>query len=151
MSGSRYIYFLHVHRTMDEEERLRTMYTDKHGKDLDLTIGRPPGDSDVVVKSKKQWDANRHVDRRPLSQQQADGTEAVAKAYLEQLYSPAGQALAARHYFRPFHPEMAAPQDLRRFQDLDLKTIADFGGWAEAQPRFFGDGGVFDQIYKPAE
>ena len=81
----------------------------------------------------------------------ADGTEAVAKAYLEQLYSPAGQALAARHYFRPFHPEMAAPQDLRRFQDLDLKTIADFGGWAKAQPRFFGDGGVFDQIYKPAE
>ena len=36
----RYIYFLHVHRTMDEEERLRTMYTDRHGNDLDLTIGR---------------------------------------------------------------------------------------------------------------
>ena len=86
----RYIYFLHVHRTMDEEERLRTMYTDKHGKDLDLTIGRPPGDSDVVVKSKKQWDAKRHVDRRPLSQQQADGTEAVLDRLLGRESTPGG-------------------------------------------------------------
>lgn len=79
------------------------------------------------------------------------GTEAVAKAYLDYLYSPAAQALAAKHFFRPSHPESAAPEDIRRFGSLDLVTIADFGGWAKAQPRFFGDGGVFDQIYKPAQ
>ena len=81
----------------------------------------------------------------------AKGTEAVAKAYLDALYSPAGQALAAKHFFRPFHPQDAAPDDMKRFPKLDLVTIADFGGWAKAQPRFFGDGGVFDQIYQPGK
>ncbi|MBO0902949.1 sulfate ABC transporter substrate-binding protein [Jiella sonneratiae] len=79
------------------------------------------------------------------------GTEEAARAYLDFLYAPAGQALAAKHYFRPSHPEDAAPEDLKRFARLDLVTVADFGGWAKAQPRFFGDGGVFDQIMKPGE
>ncbi len=78
------------------------------------------------------------------------GTTAVAQAYLEFLYTRPGQTLAARHYYRPFKPELADPADLERFPDLELVTIDDFGGWVEAQPHFFGDGGVFDQIYKPA-
>jgi sulfate/thiosulfate transport system substrate-binding protein len=76
------------------------------------------------------------------------GTLEVANAYLEYLYSPAGQALAARHYYRPVHPQHADPADLNRFPDSNLFTIEEvFGGWQEAQARFFADGGVFDEIY----
>ena len=47
--------------------------------------------------------------------------------------------------------EAADPADLKRFPNLKLATIADFGGWKKAQPLYFGDGGVFDQIYKPGQ
>lgn len=75
------------------------------------------------------------------------GNTDLAQAYLEYLYSDEGQAIAAKHYYRPFHPEAAAPEDIARFGDVNLVTIEDFGGWPEAQPKYFGDGGVFDQIY----
>ena len=75
------------------------------------------------------------------------GTREVAQAYLEFLYSPTGQALAAKHYYRPSAPEHADPADLARFPEVELITIdAVFGGWQEAQSRHFADGGVFDQI-----
>ena len=78
------------------------------------------------------------------------GNLEVARAYLDYLYSDEGQAIAARHYYRPFRPEAAAPEDMARFGAVNLVTIADFGGWRAAQPHFFGDGGVFDQIYAGA-
>jgi sulfate transport system substrate-binding protein len=71
----------------------------------------------------------------------------LAEAYLDYLYSDVGQAIAAKNYYRPFRPEAAAPEDVARFGQLNLVTIEDFGGWREAQPKYFGDGGVFDQIY----
>jgi sulfate/thiosulfate-binding protein len=75
------------------------------------------------------------------------GTRAVAQAYLEYLYSPTGQALAAKHYYRPVAPEHAEPAALERFPEVELITIDEvFGGWQEAQTRHFADGGVFDQI-----
>ena len=75
------------------------------------------------------------------------GTREVAEAYLEYLYSPAGQAIAAKHYYRPVAPEHADPADLERFPELELITIDEvFGGWQQAQSRHFADGGVFDQI-----
>jgi sulfate/thiosulfate-binding protein len=75
------------------------------------------------------------------------GTRAVAQAYLEYLYSPTGQALAAKHYYRPVAPEHADPADLERFPKVELITIDEvFGRWQEAQRRHFADGGVFDQI-----
>ena len=75
------------------------------------------------------------------------GTREVAQAYLEYLYSPTGQALAAKHFYRPVAPEHADPADLERFPDVELITIDDvFGGWQEAQSRHFADGGIFDQI-----
>lgn len=77
----------------------------------------------------------------------ARGSRDVAVAYLEYLYSQEGQRLAAAHYYRPSKPELAAPEDIARFGELNLVTIEDFGGWRKAQPAFFGDGGVFDQIY----
>ncbi|WP_375449467.1 sulfate ABC transporter substrate-binding protein [uncultured Devosia sp.] len=77
------------------------------------------------------------------------GTRDIAEEYLKYLYSPEGQTIAAANFYRPFKPELAKPEDVARFQDIKLATIADFGGWREAQPKFFGDGGIFDQIYAP--
>ncbi len=80
----------------------------------------------------------------------AKGTRAEAQAYLDFLYTPKGQAIIARHYYRPRNREAAAPGDLERFPRLELLTIdAVFGGWAKAQAAHFGDGGTFDQLYKP--
>lgn len=77
------------------------------------------------------------------------GTREVAEAYLEYLYSEEGQDLAAQNYYRPRLASVAAKYK-DRFPELELFTITDaFGGWAEAQPKFFDDGGVFDQIYLP--
>jgi sulfate transport system substrate-binding protein len=79
------------------------------------------------------------------------GTTAVARAYLEYLYSDAGQKIAAKHYYRPFKPEAVGAEALKRFPHLKLATIEDFGGWKKAQPEYFGDGGVFDSIYRPGQ
>jgi sulfate/thiosulfate transport system substrate-binding protein len=79
------------------------------------------------------------------------GTRKVAEAYLQYLYSEVGQKIAAKHYYRPFKPESADPADIKRFADVKLVTIDEFGGWKEAQPKYFGDGGLFDQIYKPGQ
>jgi sulfate/thiosulfate transport system substrate-binding protein len=62
------------------------------------------------------------------------GNLEVAQAYLDYLYSDVGQALAAKHYYRPYKPELAAAEDIARFGELNLVTIEDFGGWREAQP-----------------
>lgn len=74
---------------------------------------------------------------------------AAAQAYLEWLYSPEGQAIAAKHYFRAWDTSAADPADVARFPKLDLVTIDELGGWAKVQPEHFGDGGVFDQIFVP--
>lgn len=73
-------------------------------------------------------------------------TTEVAKAYLEHLYSKEAQDLAARHYYRPTDPEVAAKYK-DTFPTLNLLTIKDFGGWKQAQEKHFNEGGVFDQIY----
>ncbi|MDR1144854.1 MAG: sulfate ABC transporter substrate-binding protein [Verrucomicrobiales bacterium] len=74
-------------------------------------------------------------------------TTEVARAYLEYLYSEAGQELAARHFYRPHNAAILAKFPV--FKKLALVTIdGDFGGWEKAQPHYFGDGGVFDQIYQ---
>jgi sulfate/thiosulfate-binding protein len=75
------------------------------------------------------------------------GTRDVARAYLEFLYSPAGQEIAARHYYRPTDAAVAA-RYAKNFPKVSLFTIDElFGGWAKAQKTHFADGGVFDQIY----
>jgi sulfate transport system substrate-binding protein len=76
------------------------------------------------------------------------GTEPVARAYLEYLYSDAGQELAAQHGFRPQNPAIRAKY-AGRFQPLDLFTVDEVaGGWQTAQKVHFADGGIFDQIYQ---
>jgi sulfate transport system substrate-binding protein len=78
---------------------------------------------------------------------EAHGAVEVATAYLEYLYTPIGQQLAAKHFYRPSLPEHAKAADLEKFPKVDMFTVDDvFGGWTKAQDRHFRDGGVFDAI-----
>ena len=81
------------------------------------------------------------VDRR--------GTRKVAEAYLNYLYSDAGQELAGKHYYRPINEKIAAKY-ASQFPKLKLLTVDEIaGGWTKAQKMHFADGGTFDQIYQP--
>ncbi|CNL46727.1 sulfate ABC transporter substrate-binding protein [Yersinia aldovae] len=76
------------------------------------------------------------------------GTRDVADAYLKYLYSPEGQTIAARHYYRPRDPTVAV-KFANEFPQLKLFTIDDvFGGWTKAQQTHFATGGTFDEISK---
>ena len=76
------------------------------------------------------------------------GTRKVAQAYLEYLYSPEGQEIAAKHYYRPRDTKVATKY-AKQFAKVKLITIDDvFGGWDKAQKTHFADGGVFDQLYE---
>lgn len=75
------------------------------------------------------------------------GTRAVAQAYLEYLYSPVGQEVVAKHYYRPRDPEVAA-RYREQYPDIRLFGIDEvFGGWNKVQAEHFDDGGIFDRIY----
>lgn len=77
------------------------------------------------------------------------GTRKLAEAYLEYLYSPVGQDLAGKHFYRP-RLEEAAKKYASQFVKTELFTIDEvFGGWQKAQKTHFADGGTFDQIYQP--
>jgi sulfate/thiosulfate-binding protein len=83
---------------------------------------------------------DKNVDRK--------GTRAVAQAYLEYLYTPEGQEIAARHYYRPRDAKVAAKHAGTFNLKVNLFTIDEvFGGWTKAQATHFADGGVFDRIY----
>jgi sulfate transport system substrate-binding protein len=76
------------------------------------------------------------------------GVKSIAEEYLKYLYSPAGQRIVAKHYYRPVHPEYADSADVKRFPKVELFTIDEvFGGWKKAQKEHFDDNGIFDQIY----
>ena len=84
---------------------------------------------------------DQNVDRR--------GTRDVAEAYLRGLYAPDGQALAAKHHYRPRDAALLAA-DAARFPAMELVTVdAVFGGWGQAQRTHFSDGGSFDRLYRP--
>jgi sulfate/thiosulfate-binding protein len=76
----------------------------------------------------------------------------AAEAYLQHLYSPEGQRIVAKHFYRPIDEAAADPADVARFKKIDMLSIDDaiFGGWEKAQPKHFDAGGLFDQIYQPA-
>jgi len=76
------------------------------------------------------------------------GTRKVAEAYLQYLYTPEGQDIAAKNFYRPIDPQVAAKYQ-KQFPKINLFTINDVGGWQKAQKTHFADGGTFDQIYKP--
>ena len=78
------------------------------------------------------------------------GTRKVAEAYVGFLYSEEGQAIAARHYFRPRSAQAAKNANVS-FPDVQLFTIEEIaGGWKKAHEKHFADNAIFDQVYKPA-
>jgi sulfate transport system substrate-binding protein len=82
------------------------------------------------------------VDRR--------GTRAVAEAYLEYLYTPEGQDIAARNFFRPFDADVLA-RYTARFPTVRLFTVDEvFGGWKSAQEEHFADGAIYDRLFQAA-
>lgn len=113
--------------------------------ELLLTHKLRPDDFEIVVPSVSilaeptvAW-VDRVVKRR--------GTEAVARAYLEFLYSPEGQEIFARHFYRPRLAEVQG-RHAAQFPDIQLFTIDEvFGGWQRAHRDHFADGATFDQIY----
>lgn len=77
------------------------------------------------------------------------GTRKVAEAYLQYLYSPEGQEIAAKNFYRPSDPKVAAKY-AKQFPKVTLFRIDDaFGGWTKASATHFADGATFDQIYQP--
>jgi sulfate/thiosulfate-binding protein len=112
-----------------------------------LSLDEAPGKLEIVVPSVSILAepsvavVDKVVDRR--------GTRAVAEAYLQYLYSPEGQEIAARRHYRP-RDEKVAAKYASSFAKLTLFTIDDvFGGWQKAQKTHFADRGLFDQIYTP--
>jgi sulfate transport system substrate-binding protein len=73
------------------------------------------------------------------------GTRALAQAYLEFLYTPEGQEIAAKNFYRPRDATVAAKY-ASQFAQLELVTIDHFGGWKTVQQAHFATGGIFDQI-----
>ena len=88
----------------------------------------------------RRWPGGRQPRRRREERE-------LAQAYLDFLYTPEAQAIVYANYYRGWDTSPADPADVARFPEIDLVTIADFGGWAKVQPEHFGDGGIFDQIY----
>ncbi len=79
------------------------------------------------------------------------GTEAVARAYVEHLYSDEAQRIAGKHYYRPSNP-VIAKEFAKQFAPVKLFTIRDLeGDWAKAQQKHFASGGTFDQLYQPGQ
>jgi sulfate/thiosulfate transport system substrate-binding protein len=112
-----------------------------------LALEESPGQLEIVVPSVSILAeppvavVDKVVDRR--------GTRALAEAYLQYLYSPEGQEIAAKRHYRPRDPNVAA-RFAGNFAKVKLFSIDEvFGGWQKAQKTHFADGGVFDQIYKP--
>lgn len=71
----------------------------------------------------------------------------LAKDYIDFLYTPEGQAIIFKNYYRGWDASKADPADVARFPKLELVDIASFGGWAAVQEKHFADGGIFDQIF----
>ena len=71
----------------------------------------------------------------------------LAEGYLNFLYTPEAQAIIFKDYYRGWDSSKAAPEDVARFPQIELRDIASFGGWKEVQAKHFADGGIFDRIY----
>ncbi|HWV43463.1 sulfate ABC transporter substrate-binding protein [Pseudorhodoplanes sp.] len=111
-----------------------------------LTLKEFGSDYEIVVPSVsilaevKVAIVDKNVDKK--------GTREIAKAFLDQLYSPEAQKIFARNFYRPGKPEHVDPEALKAFPKVKLVKVDDvFGGWAKAQPTHFDNGGIFDKIY----
>jgi sulfate transport system substrate-binding protein len=78
------------------------------------------------------------------------GTRAVAEEYLKHLYSPEGQLVVARHYYRPRDPDVAK-LNAHAFPEVTMFPVDSLGGWDAVQKRHFADGGLFDRLIGEAK
>ena len=110
-----------------------------------------PTSSTSSSRRRRSWPSRRSRWSTPMSTPRARARS--PRPISNYLYSAEGQTLAAKHHYRPSKPELVPADELQKLPELKLVTIDDpiFGGWAKAQPYHFGDGGIFDQIYKPAQ
>jgi sulfate transport system substrate-binding protein len=76
------------------------------------------------------------------------GTREIAQAYLEFLYTKDAQEIAAKNFYRPRDPAVAA-RYAERYPAMPMGTVEDFGGWEKAQATWFADGGLFDRVFTP--
>jgi sulfate transport system substrate-binding protein len=114
-----------------EAEQVRETFPDEA-----FEVVTPP--ASILAEAPVAW-VDRNVERHH--------TEALARAYLEYLYSDEGQELAAKFHFRPRNQTILAKY-ADRFKPLELFTVNDIaGGWRQAEQTHFSDGGIFDQIY----
>ncbi len=112
-----------------------------------MILDQSPGEYEIVVPSSSILAeppvalVDRTVDKH--------GTRQVADAYLHFLYTPVGQDIIGRRHYRPRNPAALAKY-AAKYPALKLCTIANFGGWDKAQALHFANGGIFDQINRPA-
>jgi sulfate/thiosulfate transport system substrate-binding protein len=146
--------FQHVHK-LDSGARDATNTFARNGQgdvllawenEAYLSLAEDPGKFEIVTPSISILAeppvavVDKNVDKK--------GTREVAEAYLKFLYTPTGQTLAAKHYYRPRYTKDVPEEYLKKFENVELFTVDDvFGGWQKAQKEHFNDGGVFDQIY----
>ena len=115
-----------------------------------LTLQEEDGDKYQMIYPSLSIRAEPPVAVVPGNAEKKDSEQLqAAEDYLNHLYSAAGQRIVAKHYYRPNDPAAADPADVARFQPMEMVTIDDplFGGWAQAQPKHFDDGGLYDQIF----
>ncbi len=121
-----------VHLAVESEARLEV---EESAGELELVY--PPTS---LVHEPHVTVVDAHADRK--------GTRAAAEEYLRFLYTEEGQAILARHYFRPSDPKVFE-QHRERFPPIELYSVTDIvAGWSEAQSRFFADGAEFDRIFE---
>jgi sulfate/thiosulfate-binding protein len=117
--------------------------------EAELALKQPGGDQYQIIYPSRSILAEPSV---ALVDKNADrhGARAAAQGFLDYLYTPAGQDIEARHFYRPRDPAIQAKYK-SQFPAIPLATVDDFGGWPKAQSVHFADGGVFDQIYQPGK
>jgi sulfate/thiosulfate-binding protein len=129
------------------QRRIGDVFLAWENEALLVTTRLCPGEFEIVVPSfsilaePPVTVVDKVVDKR--------GTRQVATAYLEYLYTEAGQEIIAKHFYRPRMPEVARKY-ADRYPDVKLITVdKEFGGWQAAHAKHFTEGGTFDQIFTP--
>ena len=117
--------------------------------EAELALKEPGGDQYQIIYPSRSILAEPSV---ALVDKNADkhGARPAAQAFLEYLYTPEGQDIEARHFYRPRDPAILAKYK-NQFPVIPLATVEDFGGWSKAQSVHFADRGIFDQIYQPGK
>ena len=112
--------------------------------DVQAKAARGQAQTGLVAQARESL-ANYFDAINQTAQMKAAGKNELAQAYLSYLYSPEGQEIVARHFYRPRDPQVMA-RHAKDFPQLTLVSIAELGGWTRVQREHFAEGGIYDQI-----